>query len=396
MKKICFLLVLFLCPFCVFAIDLASNAKSAIIIEPTTGKIIFEKNSNERLEPASMTKIMTLLLTFEAIDNSRVSLDDMVNISKRAEDMGGSQMFLEAGSNIRLEEIIKGVSIASANDGAIALAEFIGGSVENFVDMMNKKAEDLGLSNTHFANPHGLHADNHYSSAYDMAIMASNLISHEKVLNYTSIYEDYFNKPDGSRTWLVNTNKLVRFLEGVDGLKTGYTSEAGYCLTATAKKGNVRYITVVMGEPSSDIRSSETANMLNYAFNSFKLNTILDKSQELGTIYIDKSKQKTAKIVVKNPVTELISKEKDIPNYTYNLKVEKITVPIKAGTKVGTVEILDNEGLIVREEDVTISYDIEKCNLWETFLENLMTIIKGKKIKYDNNRTIFNSCWSCL
>lgn len=380
MKKICFLLVLFLCPFCVFAIDLASNAKSAIIIEPTTGKIIFEKNSNERLEPASMTKIMTLLLTFEAIDNGRVSLDDMVNISKRAEDMGGSQMFLEAGSNIRLEEIIKGVSIASANDGAIALAEFIGGSVENFVDMMNKKVEDLGLSNTHFVNPHGLHADNHYSSAYDMAIMASNLISHEKVLSYTSIYEDYFNKPDGSRTWLVNTNKLVRFLEGVDGLKTGYTSEAGYCLTATAKKGNVRYITVVMGEPSSDIRSSETANMLNYAFNSFKLNTILDKSQELGTIYIDKSKQKTAKIVVKNPVTELISKEKDIPNYTYNLKVEKITVPIKAGTKVGTVEILDNEGLIVREEDVTISYDIEKCNLWETFLENLMTIIKGKKI----------------
>lgn len=380
MKKICFLLVLFLCPFSVFAIDLASNAKSAIIIEPTTGKIIFEKNSNERLEPASMTKIMTLLLTFEAIDNGRVSLDDMVNISKRAEDMGGSQMFLEAGSNIRLEEIIKGVSIASANDGAIALAEFIGGSVENFVDMMNKKVEDLGLSNTHFANPHGLHADNHYSSAYDMAIMASNLISHEKVLNYTSIYEDYFNKPDGSRTWLVNTNKLVRFLEGVDGLKTGYTSEAGYCLTATAKKGNVRYITVVMGEPSSDIRSSETANMLNYAFNSFKLNTILDKSQELGTIYIDKSKQKTAKIVVKNPVTELISKEKDIPNYTYNLKVEKITVPIKAGTKVGTIEILDNEGLIVREEDVTISYDIEKCNLWETFLENLMTIIKGKKI----------------
>ena len=380
MKKICFLLVLFLCPFSVFAIDLASNAKSAIIIEPTTGKIIFDKNSNERLEPASMTKIMTLLLTFEAIDNGRVSLDDMVNISKRAEDMGGSQMFLEAGSNIRLEEIIKGVSIASANDGAIALAEFIGGSVENFVDMMNKKVEDLGLSNTHFANPHGLHADNHYSSAYDMAIMASNLISHEKILNYTSIYEDYFNKPDGSRTWLVNTNKLVRFLEGVDGLKTGYTSEAGYCLTATAKKGNVRYITVVMGEPSSDIRSSETANMLNYAFNSFKLNTILDKSQELGNIYIDKSKQKTAKIVVKNPVTELISKEKDIPNYTYNLKVEKITVPIKAGTKVGTVEILDNEGLIVREEDVTISYDIEKCNLWETFLENLMTIIKGKKI----------------
>lgn len=380
MKKICFLLVLFLCPFSVFALDLASNAKSAIIMEPTTGKVIFEKNSNERLEPASMTKIMTLLLTFEAIDNGRVSLDDTVNISKRAADMGGSQMFLEAGSNIHLEEIIKGVSIASANDGAIALAEYIGGSVENFVDMMNKKAEDLGLSNTHFVNPHGLHADDHYSSAYDMAIMAANLINHEKILNYTSIYEDYFNKPDGSRTWLVNTNKLVRFFEGVDGLKTGYTQEAGYCLTATAKKNNVRYITVVMGEPSADMRSSETTNMLNYAFNSFKLNTILDKNQELGNIYIDKSKQKTAKIIVKNPITELMSKEKDIPNYTYNLKVGKLVAPIKAGTKVGTVEILDNEGLIVREEDVTIAYDIDKANLWGTFLENLMTIIKGKKI----------------
>ena len=380
MKKIYFLLVLLICPFYVGALDLASNAKSAIIIEPTTGKVIFEKNSNERLEPASMTKIMTLLLTFEAIDNGKISLDDMVTISKRAADMGGSQMFLEASSNIRLEEIIKGVSIASANDGAIALAEFVGGSVENFVDMMNKKAEDLGLSNTHFVNPHGLHADNHYSSAYDMALMASNLINHEKILNYTSIYEDYFNKPDGSRTWLVNTNKLVRFFEGVDGLKTGYTQEAGYCLTATAKKGNVRYITVVMGEPSSDIRSSETTNMLNYAFNSFKLNTILDKSQELGTIYIDKSTQKTAKIGVKNSVTELISKEKDLPSYTYNLKVDKLKAPLKAGTKVGTVEILDNEGLIVREEEVTISYDIEKSNLWETFLENFLTIIKGKKI----------------
>ena len=380
MKKIYFLLVLLVCPFSVLALDLASNAKSAIVMEPTTGKVIFEKNSNERLEPASMTKIMTLLLTFEAIDNGKISLDDTVTISKRAADMGGSQMFLEAGSNIRLEEIIKGVSIASANDGAIALAEYIGGSVENFVDMMNKKAEDLGLSNTHFINPHGLHADNHYSSAYDMAIMASNLINHEKILNYTSIYEDYFNKPDGSRTWLVNTNKLVRFFKGVDGLKTGYTKEAGYCLTATAKKNNVRYFTVVMGEPSSDIRSSETTNMLNYAFNSFKLNTILDKNQELGNIYIDKSKQKTAKIVVRNPVTELISKEKEAPSYTYNLKVGKLTAPLKAGIKVGTVEILDNEGLIVREEDVTISYDIEKSNLWTTFLENFLTIIRGKKI----------------
>lgn len=380
MKKICFLLVLLICPFVVSALDLANNAKSGIIMEPTTNKIIFEKNSHEHLEPASMTKMMTLLLTFEAIDNGKISLDDMVHISKVAASMGGSQMFLEENSNIRLEEIIKGVSIASANDGAVALAEYIGGSVENFVSMMNQKVADLGLTDTHFANPHGLHADNHYSSAYDMAIIAANLISHEKILQYTSIYEDYFNKPDGSRTWLVNTNKLTRYYDGVDGLKTGYTKEAGYCLTATAKKNNIRYITVVMGEPSSDLRSSETTNMLNYAFNSFKLNTIISKSQELGNIYIDKSKEKTAKIVAKKDITELISKEKDSPNYTYNLKIDKLNAPIKAGTKIGTIEIIDNEGLIVREEEITIESDITKSSFIKMVFENFLTIIRGKKV----------------
>ncbi len=380
MKKICFLLVLLGCPFLVSALELASNAKSGIIMEPTTNKVIFEKNSHERLEPASMTKMMTLLLTFEALDNGKISLDDMVHISKVAAAMGGSQMFLEENSNIRLEEIIKGVSIASANDGAVALAEYIGGSVENFVNMMNQKIADLGLTDTHFTNPHGLHADNHYSSAYDMAIIAANLISHEKILEYTSIYEDYFNKPDGSRTWLVNTNKLTRYYEGVDGLKTGYTKEAGYCLTATAKKNNIRYITVLMGEPTSDLRSSETTSMLNYAFNSFKLNTIISKSQELGNVYIDKSKEKTVKIVTKKDITELISKEKESPNYTYNLKIDKLKAPLKKGTKVGTVEILDNEGLIVREEEVTIESDITKSSFIGMVLENFLTIIRGKKV----------------
>ncbi len=380
MKKICFLLVLLGCPFLVSALELASNAKSGIIMEPTTNKVIFEKNSHERLEPASMTKMMTLLLTFEALDNGKISLDDMVHISKVAAAMGGSQMFLEENSNIRLEEIIKGVSIASANDGTVALAEYIGGSVENFVNMMNQKIADLGLTDTHFTNPHGLHADNHYSSAYDMAIIAANLISHEKILEYTSIYEDYFNKPDGSRTWLVNTNKLTRYYEGVDGLKTGHTKEAGYCLTATAKKNNIRYITVLMGEPTSDLRSSETTSMLNYAFNSFKLNTIISKSQELGNVYIDKSKEKTVKIVTKKDITELISKEKESPNYTYNLKIDKLKAPLKKGTKVGTVEILDNEGLIVREEEVTIESDITKSSFIGMVLENFLTIIRGKKV----------------
>ena len=245
------------------ALELATTSKEGIIIETTTGKIIFEKNSHEQTAPASMTKIMTLLLTFEKLDSGQISLDDMVHISEQAAGMGGSQMFLEANTSVRLEEIIKGVAIASANDGAVALAEYIGGSVENFVTMMNEKVSELGLENTHFVNPHGLDAENHYSSAYDMAIMALNLIKYEDVLKYTSTYEDYFNKPDGSRTWLVNTNKLVRFYNGVDGLKTGYTKNAGYCLTATAKKDNLRYITVLMGSPTLNDRSKETTEMLN-------------------------------------------------------------------------------------------------------------------------------------
>ena len=240
MKKILLLIIsFFLLTSSVWAEDFASNAKSGILMEYSTKKILFEKNANERLAPASMTKIMTMLLVMEKIDNGEISYDSMVNISKNASSMGGSQMFLDEGSAVKVGELLKGLSIASANDAAVALAEFIGGSVDNFVNMMNEKAKELGLENTQFKNPHGLDQEGHYSSAKDMAIMARELISHEDILKYTSTYEDYFNKSDGSRTWLVNTNKLVRFYPGVDGLKTGFTSTAKYCLTATAKKNNI-------------------------------------------------------------------------------------------------------------------------------------------------------------
>lgn len=364
----------------IYAIELANSSKEAIIMETTTGKIIFEKNSHERTAPASMTKIMTLLLTFEAIDENKISLDDMVTISKNAADMGGSQMFLEANSSVKLEEIIKGVAIASANDGAVALAEYVGGSVENFVNMMNEKVQELGLENTHFVNPHGLDANDHYSSAYDMAIMAHNLIKHEKILEYTSTYEDYFNKPDGTRTWLVNTNKLVRYYNGVDGLKTGYTENAGYCLTATAKKNNIRYITVIMGAKTLDDRSKETTEMLNYAFNSFKLNTIIDENTSLGKVKIEKGTDEYADVVVKNTVAELIEINADIEKYTYNLKLNRLVAPINKGDVVGKVEIMDNEGLIVKEMDLTIAKSISKANFIQTLIKNFKTLISGKDL----------------
>ena len=210
MKKI----LIFLFAFCFVitnakAEDFAPHATSAILIEPTTGKVLYEKEAHKQLAPASMTKIMTLLLTMEAIDNKTLSYDDTVLISENASSMGGSQIFLEANSNMKIEELIKGVAVASANDAAVALAEKIGGSTENFVKMMNEKAQELNLTDTVFKNPHGLDEEGHVSSAYDMAIMAKELLKHTDILRFTSIYEEYLNKPDGSKVWLVNTNKVV-------------------------------------------------------------------------------------------------------------------------------------------------------------------------------------------
>jgi serine-type D-Ala-D-Ala carboxypeptidase (penicillin-binding protein 5/6) len=358
--------------------DLASNAVSAVIMEYSTGKILYEKNANQQLAPASMTKIMTLLLTMEAIDNGRLSMDDLITVSTNAANMGGSQMFLEANSEVKVSELIKGISIASANDAAVCLAETLGGSVDKFVEMMNNKATELGLTNTTFKNPHGLDTEGHLSSAHDMAIMARALISHATILKFTSTYEDYFNKADGSRTWLVNTNRLVRFYPGVDGLKTGYTDGAGYCLTATAMKNGVRYITVVMGEPSSDMRSQETTNLLNYAFNTYRLNTIINTEQILGKIKIEKGMQDYGNLVVKNDVTEVELNNQDKLNYSYNLKLNEVTAPVKNGDIVGSVDILDSEGLVIRSDDLTIKEDVKKATLAHIFKKNLAVLIYGK------------------
>ncbi|MBR1416575.1 MAG: D-alanyl-D-alanine carboxypeptidase [Bacilli bacterium] len=379
MKKILLTIFLFfIFSSLVTAEEFASNAKSAVLMEFSTGRILFEKNSNEKLAPASMTKIMTMLLVMEALDEGKIAMDTPVTISLNASNMGGSQMFLDANSTVVVEELLKGLSIASANDAAVALAEKVGGSVDNFVVMMNEKAKELGLTSTNFVNPHGLDADGHYSSAKDMAIMARELIKHEEILRFTSTYEDYFNKSDGSRTWLVNTNRLVRFYPGVDGLKTGYTTNAQYCLTSTAKKNNVRYITVLMGEPSSDIRSKETTELLNYAFNSYKLNTILSNEDELGKVYVEKGSIDNATLIVKNSVTEVEEINKKSEIYSYNIKTNKIVAPVKKGDVVGTVEIKDKDGLIIKEEELTIKEDVDKISYIKLLFKNFKILLSGK------------------
>ena len=375
MKKIMLLFVLFFVfVLKVYASDIAIGAKSAVLIEYSTGKILYEKNMNERLAPASMTKIMTMLLLMEAIDSGRISFDSMVNISRNASSMGGSQMFLEENDSVKVSELLKGISIASANDAAVAIAEFLGGSVDNFVKMMNDKAKELGLENTSFMNPHGLDIEGHYSSAHDMAIMARELIKHQKILEFTSTYEDYFNKSDGSRTWLVNTNKLVRFYKGVDGLKTGYTSNAKYCLTSTAMKNDIRFITVLMGEESSDARNKETIELLNYAFSNYKLNTILSKNSDIGYIDIEKGSKDKVKLSIKEDITEVIEVNDDSSKYSFRINKNRAVAPLSKGSKVGSVDIIDEENNVVREEDLIVDEDINKISFVKLFFKNMKVL----------------------
>lgn len=364
--------------------DFAPSAKSAILVDNLSGKVLYEKNADEKLAPASMTKLASMLIVMEAIDNGNLKLEDKVTISDEAANMGGSQVFLQAGEVYTVHDLLKSVAIASGNDAVVALAEKVGGSVSGFVDMINKRLKELGATNTNFVNPHGLDAEGHYSTARDMSIIARELLRHEKILEYTSIYEEYLEKNDGSRIWLVNTNRLVRFYDGVDGLKTGFTKTSGYCLTATAKKNNFRLISVVMGEDTTENRSSDTVKMLNYGFNTFKINIIKKKGESLGKVRVEKGKQDFANIVLLNDATEILKNTDPVSEYKFNLKVDKIKAPLKIGDIVGIAEIIDNDGNIVDEVDVTIDKEIKKANILDYMLKNLRTIGAGKSLLKQN------------
>lgn len=360
----------------VYALDLTTYSKSAIMIEPTTNTVLYELNKDERLAPASMTKLMTMLIIMESIDDGKISLNDDVLISTNASSMGGSQVFLEANSKLKVEQLLKGIAIASGNDAAVAMAEHIAGSTNEFVNMMNNKVTDLGLKNTHFVNVHGLDADNHYSSAYDMSIIAKELLKHEKILEYTSLYEDYLEKPDGTKTWLVNTNKLVRFYEGVDGLKTGYTSNAKYCLTSTAMKNNIRFITVVMGVDTSEHRSLDTTSMLNYGFANYKLSRILNKNEIVGKLKVKNGKREYINYYVNEDVTDLLKNNED-KKYSYNISTYKVTAPISKNAVVGDMEIIDNTGKVIKKVDLVVKDDIDKHSFLSLFVKIYKNIING-------------------
>ena len=379
MKKILILLLLFISIPLVKAEEveeLAPNAKSAIMIEASTGEILFQKNKDEKLAPASMTKMMSMLLIMEEIENGNLKWDEMITTSEKASSMGGSQIFLKAGEKMTVEDLLKGVAIASGNDAVVALAERVSGSEEQFVKRMNTRAKDLGLKNTNFINATGLTADNHYSSAYDMSLIAKELVKHEKILEFTGTYEDYLRKDTKSPFWLVNTNRLVRFKEGVDGLKTGFTDEAGYCLTATMKKDNMRLITVVMKEENTSKRSADTTKMLDYGFNIYMVQTILDEKTTIEKKKVELGKTLTTEIVPKENITILNKKSDDQKNITYKTNINKIIAPVKKGDKVGTIDIIEDNN-IISTIDATVKEDITKANILTIYLRNLKEIVGG-------------------
>ena len=379
MKKILIILLGFLICFPIVKADdlkLAEKAKSAILVEASTGKILFEKNADEKLHPASMTKMMSMLLIIEAIENGVIKWDQIVTVSENASSMGGSQILLETGEKMSVRDLFKGVAIASGNDAVVALAETVAGSVNNFVSMMNNRAKELVLTNTNFKNPHGLDDANHYSSSRDMMLIARELVKHEEVLKYTKIYEDYLRENTDRKIWLVNTNRLVRFYDGVDGLKTGYTEDAGYCMTATASKDGMRVIAVVMGEETSKIRNQEVSEMLDYAFAQYKVINVLKNKNSLGKYRVENGKEEYVQVI---PIgdTNLVKKksEKD-GNYSYDIKVNSLKAPLKVGDKVGTLTVKEDENNIMTLK-LTVNKDVEKANFIDLFLRNVKDMVIG-------------------
>ena len=355
----------------------APSSKSAILIEASTGEVLYEKNANEKLKPASMTKMMTLLLTFEAIERGDLKLTDEVIVSINASGMGGSQILLETGEKMTVDNLIKGVAIASGNDAAVALAEKIGGTEDYFVELMNKRATELGLKNTHFQNAHGIDAENHYSTAYDMSVIARELLKHEKITDYTKIYEMYLRENTNRKVWLVNTNKLVRFYDYIDGLKTGYTRGAGYCITLTGMKNGMRLIAVTMDEPSIESRNRETLGLIDYGFAQYELETLLSKESIIATKTIAKSIQRKVDVIPLEDIKVLNKKMQNKKTVTYKIDINNIEAPVNKGNVVGSITLIENDKE-TRTIPLTVKESIKKANIFELYLRNMKELLLGQ------------------
>lgn len=344
------------------------TAKSAVVMEFESGEILFSKNQDKRLPIASMVKLMTVLLTMESIDNGHLALDQKLTISKNSAGMGGSQVFLDANNDYTVEDLLKSTIIASANDASVALAEAVAGSEQDFVDKMNLRARELNMNNTLYANCTGLPAVSAYSCAEDVAKLLKEVLKHDLYFKYSTIWMQDLVHPSGRVTGLTNTNKLIRYYKGCDAGKTGSTTEAGYCLSASAKKNDMRVISVIIGAESGAKRFSESASLLDWTFANYERKSILEKGQKLDPIMVKNAKMKVivpmlgegfAKVCKKGEKSELQTK------FDFN---SQLKAPLKANQKIGTAYVLQN-GVVLKEIDIVVENDVQKISYLDSLKE---------------------------
>jgi D-alanyl-D-alanine carboxypeptidase (penicillin-binding protein 5/6) len=349
------------------------EAKSALLMEPTSGKIMFDKNSHEKFAPASVTKIMTMLLTMESVDSEKIKLSDKVTISENAKKMGGSSMLLDTGEVRTVEELLKGIAIASGNDAAVAMGEYLAGSEEAFVVKMNERAQSLNMVDTSFKNCTGLSASGHMTTAYDISIMSRELLKHPKIIKYTGTYMETISEGRKSPIGLVNHNKLVRFFKGCDGLKTGFTDEAKYCISATAVRDGVRMLTVIMGAPSYKVRNRDASMLLNYGFSKFEKKQVAKKDGDIEKISLNKNGDKYFVLKAVNDLSIIV--EKGAKNeITTKLQLSNDKKMFKKGEEIGYCEYYI-DGEFLGKIGVYSDRDVRKAGFLDMLKFNIKNLL---------------------
>lgn len=348
------------------------EAKSYLLMEPISGKILYENNIDEKFAPASVTKIMTMLLTMEAVDSGKIKLDDKVTCSENAKKMGGSTMLLDTGEVRTVEELLKGVAIASGNDAAVALAEYLGGTEEDFVNMMNKRCQELGMKNTTFKNCNGLPCEGHLSTARDIALMSRELLKHPTILKYSGTYMETISEGRKSPIELVNHNKLVRFFEGCDGLKTGFTNEAKYCISATAKRSGVRMLAVIMGAPTYKIRNRDAGILMNYGFSKYEGKKLVSKDEDVDKVQMGKQTDRFFMAKAKDDL-EVVVPKGNSGELVKKVVMDETKDEYKAGDIVGKCEVYLGEEK-VGEVKIYCDRDVKKGGIFDSIKYNIKNI----------------------
>jgi D-alanyl-D-alanine carboxypeptidase (penicillin-binding protein 5/6) len=353
------------------------DAKSAVLIDAGSGTVLFEQNSHDRLPPASVTKVMTMLLIMEAVDRGQMSLEDKVTVSEKAASMGGSQMYMEPGEQQKLETLMTGIAVASANDACVAAAEYHSGTVDIFVENMNKRAQELGMKDTNFVNTNGLPVANHYSSAYDIALMSKELLKHPKIQDWFNIWMTNITVglPGKKQTelGLTNTNRMIKTYPGANGIKTGFTQEAGYCLSASAQKGDLTLIAVIMGSSTSKIRFAEASKLLDYGFANYDSVKLAEKGEPMGMVVIEKGNPNLVNAVAPENISILVKKgEKD--TVKGELVFENvISAPIAMGDQLGEMVIYKDDQEIARYP-VVAEENVKKASLMQIYMRMIKTL----------------------